>query len=97
MSTIIKRNTPIPCKKVHSYTTNADNQTVVRIDVLEGERTRKEDNELLGTFHLTGLPPLPKGEAKIDVTLDINADGILLVSAQDKSNGLIRLQITWAD
>ncbi|KAL1465201.1 hypothetical protein WDU94_004790 [Cyamophila willieti] len=87
MAKIIERNTRIPCKQTESFTTHFDNQTAVIIDVLEGERLMTKDNNLLGTFDLTGIPPAPRGVPEIDVTFDLDANGILYVTAKDTSSG----------
>jgi len=87
MTKIIDRNSPIPCKKEKTFSTYQDNQPAVTIQVYEGERARTKDNHLLGRFDLTGIPPAPRGVPQIVVSFDLNANGILAVSAADKASG----------
>lgn len=84
---LINRNTTIPTKKTQSFSTAADSQTQVQIKVLQGERDMAADNKMLGEFDLVGIPPAPRGVPQIEVAFDIDADGILHVSARDKATG----------
>jgi molecular chaperone DnaK len=87
MTTLIQRNTTIPTKKAEVFSTAEDNQTTVEIHVLQGERKMALDNKTIGKFQLTGIPPAPRGMPQVEVTFDIDANGILHVSAKDRATG----------
>src|SRR5213083_1273901 len=87
MTSLITRNTTIPTKKSEVFTTAADNQTSVEVHVLQGERPMARDNRTLGRFHLVGLPPAPRGVPQVEVSFDIDANGIVNVSAKDMATG----------
>ena len=87
MTTMIERNTTIPSKRSETFSTAADNQPAVEVHVLQGERQFAKDNITLGKFHLTGIPPAPRGIPQIEVTFDIDANGLVNVSAKDLGTG----------
>jgi heat shock protein 1/8 len=87
MAVLIARNTKIPTEKSQIFTTHEDNQASIGIEVFEGEKSMTRDNYLLGSFELFGIPPAPRGAPKIEVTFNIDANGILNVSAVEKSSG----------
>jgi len=84
---VVPRNTTIPCMKSRTFTTVEDNQTTVTFPVYEGERTQCKDNRLLGEFELNGIPPMPRGQAELVTTFEIDANGLLKVSAMDRASG----------
>ncbi len=87
MDVVIARNTSIPTQETRTYSTAADYQNTVEINVLQGERSRASQNKSLGRFHLAGIPPAPRGTPQIEVTFDLDSNGILTVTAQDKATG----------
>ncbi|GMF00178.1 unnamed protein product [Ambrosiozyma monospora] len=86
-SPLIPRNTTVPCKVQQMYSTAVDGQNSIDVNVYQGERPLVQDNKLIGKFKLTDIPPMPKGTPKIEVSFDIDADGIIKVSATDKASG----------
>ena len=87
MNALIKRNTKIPTDKSEIFYTSSDDESGVLVQVYEGEHARTKDNNLLGKFELSGIPPAPRGVPEVKVTFDIDANGILSVSAADKTTG----------
>ncbi|HBQ61889.1 MAG TPA: molecular chaperone DnaK, partial [Balneolaceae bacterium] len=87
MTPLIESNSTIPTSKSQTFSTAADNQSSVEIHVLQGERAKAQDNRTLGRFHLDGIPPAPRGVPQIEVTFDIDANGVLNITAKDKGTG----------
>uniref|UniRef100_A0A6B2LLC1 Uncharacterized protein n=2 Tax=Arcella intermedia TaxID=1963864 RepID=A0A6B2LLC1_9EUKA len=86
MTVVVPRNTRIPTRKTQTFSTDQDNQERVTIKVYEGERAMTKDNHLLGTFDLSGIPPAPRGTPQVEVTFEVDVNGILTVTAEDKRN-----------